>query len=109
MRRAAKKDRNQDDVCNALVACALSVRKLHHVGDGFPDLAIGGYRLDTCKLATLLVELKAPGQEKRITEAEIKFAKEWQGTYMLTSHAEDVLIWFGRMVGEYSEECIIHE
>ena len=75
MRRAARVDANSEQIVSALRACGAYVRIVTQ-GDGLPDLLVGyrGY--------TLLLEVKdgrKPPSQRKLTEAEEKFFKEWTG------------------------------
>lgn len=88
MRRAAKKDLNQDAIVAELLACGCSVRKTHQLGGGFPDLAVGW------RGRTLLVEVKQPGKEDDLTADEREFFAAWRGAAIVAYRAEDVIKWF---------------
>ena len=76
MRRAAKTDRNQDEIVQALRAAGASVQSLAAVGQGVPDLLVG-----FCG-ATVLIEVKdasQPPSRRRLTEDQIKWHGAWRG------------------------------
>jgi Holliday junction resolvase len=76
VRRAAKTDRNQSEIVQALRDVGASVYSLSAVGDGIPDLLIGFRR------STYLLEVK-DGKKKpsarELTPDQVKFHAEWFG------------------------------
>ena len=76
MRRAAKVDRNQSEIVQALRSVGASVYSLAAVGDGIPDLLIGFRR------STYLLEVK-DGKKKpsarELTPDQVRFHSEWFG------------------------------
>lgn len=96
VRRAAKVDENQDRIVKALRAYGCLVAVLSGAGvPGLPDLLIaapGNRRLG-------LIEIKNPAQvpSKRVlTEDQIRFWDEWQGTAMAIVESEDEALRFAR-------------
>ena len=74
MRRAARRDANEDQVVSALQACGAYVKKIN---DGGTFDLIVWYRGHT-----LLLECKdgrRPPSEQKLTPAEEKFHREWPG------------------------------
>ena len=74
MRRAARRDANEDQVVSALEACGAYVKK---VNDGGTFDLLVWYRG-----RTLLLEVKdgrRPPSEQKLTPAEEKFHREWPG------------------------------
>lgn len=74
MRRAARRDANEDQVVSALEACGAFVKKIN--GSGEFDLLVWyrGY--------TLLLEVKdgrKPPSAQALTPAEEKFHRDWPG------------------------------
>ena len=82
-RRAAKVDANQGQIVAALRKLGYSVDTNHD------DILVGGFGHN------LWVELKSPGQEKRIKPSQEKLRDEWKGAYMITSDLQEILDWFG--------------
>ena len=76
MRRAAKVDANQGEICAALRTVGASVHSLAAVGNGMPDLLVGFRR------ATYLLEVK-DGKKKpsarELTPDQVRFHSEWFG------------------------------
>ena len=79
MRRAARRDANEDQVVSALQAHGAFVKKIN--GSGEFDLLVG-YISPSGYQHTLLLEVKdgrrAPSEQK-LTPAEEKFHREWPG------------------------------
>lgn len=76
MRRAARKDDNQDAIIEALEAIGCTVEKLHAVGNGCPDILIGikGFNL----MAEIKDGDKVPSQQK-LRPLQEKWHGEWKG------------------------------
>lgn len=88
MRRAAKVDRNQAEIVDALRRAGCSVYCLHSVGKGFPDLLVG--RAGRNKL----MEVKdgaLPPSARKLTPDEEKFHQEWRGEVVIVYTPEDAL------------------
>lgn len=76
MRRAAKIDRNQPEVVEALRKIGASVQVLSTVGKGCPDLLVG-YRE-----RNFLLEIKdgeLPPSARKLTPDQLGWHKEWRG------------------------------
>lgn len=74
MRRAARRDANEDQVVSALQACGAYVKKINDGGTFDLLVWYRGY--------TLLLECKdgrRPPSEQKLTPAEEKFHREWPG------------------------------
>lgn len=85
MRRAARVDKTQGEIVDALRASGVSVF-ITPVGNSFPDLACAyrGY--------TALVECKSPGCKTR--PGQSSFALNWQGTVILAYSGEEAVAKF---------------
>jgi hypothetical protein len=86
LRRAARIDANQPETIAHLRKLGWSVKPTHTVGDGFPDLVAGKPGFNC------LVELKdggKPPSERKLTEDQEDFAKEWTGPYVACLGPED--------------------
>lgn len=70
-RRAARIDKNQPEIVQALRAVGASVEPLHAVGSGVPDLLVG-YRG-----ANYLLEVK--GTRGRLTKHQVPWHDGWRG------------------------------
>lgn len=88
---AARSDSNQQDIMDALRAAGCSVRSIHRLGDGLPDILVG----DPLTLRNYLFEAKMPGG--RLTRLEQKFFDEWLGQKDIAYSAEDALKIIGRL------------
>ena len=89
MRRAARKDLNQNEIAEHLKNHGWAIADTSRLGFGFPDIVAskGGY-------FTAVVECKdgsKPPSDRRLTEAEQKFRKNWTGPYVLAVSPEDAL------------------
>ena len=71
MRRAAKADKNQPEIVDALRKVGAAVVHLHQVGGGCPDLLVHG------RNRTFLLEVKQPGE--KINKAQAEFIATWPG------------------------------
>lgn len=83
MRRAAKKDANQREIENALVAVGATYFDTSALGNGFPDLVV------MHRKKIYLIEVKdgnKPLSAQRLTEAEARFHAQFQGcVYVVNS------------------------
>ena len=77
MRRAAKKDRNHNAICDHLTALGYRCLDLSRVGDGCPDVLVIGVDRRTGLRRSWLVEIKMPGE--RLTTHEMRFHQAWSG------------------------------
>ena len=69
-RRAAKRDKNEPEIIQALRAVGASVAQ--NSAPGLPDLLVG-YRGQT-----YLIEVKAP--KGTLTPDQVEFMRQWEGT-----------------------------
>jgi hypothetical protein len=81
-RYAAKVDKNQPEIVQAFRDRGCSVKHLHTVGGGVPDLLVGfaGY--------TRLVEVKT--DKGKLTDAQKEWAEDWLGGIYLVRNLTDV-------------------
>lgn len=88
MRRAAKVDRNQNDVVQALEAIGATVTLLSQVGEGCPDLLVG------FRGANHLIEVKdgelAPSARK-LTPPQKKWHAGWRGKAHVANSVADAI------------------
>ena len=87
MRIAAKADKNQVEIVNALRAAGATVQHLHTVGRGCPDLLVG------FRGVNYLMEVKMPG--KKLTLDERKWMIGWKGDIHVVSSIEYALAVIG--------------
>ncbi len=83
VRRAAKTDRNQGEIIAALRAVGASVRPLHMVGQGFPDLAVG------FRGGNYFLEVKAGAGT--LTPDELEFQFTWRGAVAIVRSVDEAL------------------
>jgi hypothetical protein len=89
MRRAARRDDNEQDIIKAMRAEGAYVKQIND--EGLFDLLVS-YRGET-----LLIEVKdgaKPPSARRLTEAELKFHEEWPGSdlFIITSVEEAIAL-----------------
>lgn len=75
MRRAAKKDRNHNAICDHLTALGYRCLDLSRVGDGCPDVLVIGVERRSGLRRAWLIEIKMPGEA--LTPAEQSFHGLW--------------------------------
>jgi hypothetical protein len=103
MRRAAKIDRNQPEIVDALRRAGASVVHLHQVGGGCPDILAGIPRCcQRCGLESdynYLIEIKDGERipsERRLSADEQTFFDNWRGQVEIATSIEEAL----RIVGK---------
>ena len=89
MRRAARRDDNEQDIIKAMRAEGAYVKQIND--EGLFDLLVS-YRGET-----LLIEVKdgaKPPSARRLTDAELKFHEEWPGSdlFIITSVEEAIAL-----------------
>lgn len=76
MRRAAKVDRNQPEIVEALRQAGATVQSLHAVGEGCPDLLVGfrgvNYTLE-------VKDGNKPPSRRELTPEQVKWHGGWNG------------------------------
>ena len=115
VRRAARIDENQPEIVEALHKAGTSVVHLHQLGQGVPDLLVGvtgvtivghlsNHMLTLLESiegitihhgANLLLEVKMPGNDLTLDEAE--FFEEYRGQREMVFSAEEALRLIGRL------------
>lgn len=88
VRRAARKDLTHTPMVRELLQMGFSVADTSHVGDDFPDIAIGKHGV------TGLVEAKAkrPGRmtmDKLVSDGQRDFAAMWRGMPVIFAFSAD--------------------
>ena len=76
MRRAARVDRNQEEIVKALRAVGTTVQSLAAIGNGCPDLLVG------YQGKTILMEIKdgkKPPSQRMLTPDQERWHYEWNG------------------------------
>lgn len=90
-RQNARKDDNQDEIVKRAEALGASVWLTHQIGNGGPDIVIGVDNGD--KHFNIMVEIKdgkkCPSQQ-RLTEAEVKFHRNWKGQICVINSVDQV-------------------
>lgn len=89
---AAKADINQPEIIDALKDAGATVRSLHAVGMGCPDLLVG------FRGANLLIEVKSPLAKKKdggLTPPQIYFRDHWNGSMSIVRTIDDALAAIG--------------
>lgn len=90
MRRAAKTDRNQAEIVEALRAVGATVQLLHTVGNGCPDV-VCGYRGKN-----YLFEIKDGERNRnRLTLDEQLWIETWEGQVEVVCDPSDALTAIG--------------
>jgi hypothetical protein len=88
VRRAAKKDRNHNDIADIFAAAGASVHDTSRLGENFPDMVIG-----ICGF-NILVEVKRadlPPSQSKLTEGQFKFFDTWKGWTAVVRNDQDAL------------------
>ncbi|MFH1027257.1 MAG: hypothetical protein V1791_04570 [Pseudomonadota bacterium] len=83
-RLAARVDRNQPEIVDALRKAGYSVLHLHRLGHGVPDLLVG-WGDDF----SILVEIKS--EEGELTPDEERFISEWRGPIVVVHSVGEAL------------------
>ena len=92
MRRAAKVDRNQAEIVDALRKAGATVEPLHTVGKGCPDLMVG-YRG-----RNWLIEVKdwqASNTDRKLNERQVEWHDGWKGQVAKVETVEAALAVIG--------------
>ncbi len=89
MRRAARTDRNQAEIVQALRRAGASVLLLHRVGQGCPDILCGK------NSQNYLLEIKT--MEGALTPDEAEFVAGWSGQVQVVRSVEEALRAIGMM------------
>jgi hypothetical protein len=88
MRRAAKVDRNQAQIVEALRAVGASVQPIHAIGSGCPDLLVG--RLGRSYVLEVKDGAKPPSARK-LTPDEQRWFAAWKGHAVVVESVADAL------------------
>ena len=83
LRRANKRDINQQQITNALRKAGFSVLDISRCGGAAPDLVVSK------KGFTMLVEIKSGNNKPR--QNQVEFADNWQGLVMTAHNVNEVL------------------
>ena len=88
MRRAARIDRNQPEIVEALRKLGASVQPLHTAHDGIPDLLVG------YQGANFLLEVKdgtKPPSARKLTLCQIQWHQQWAGQAAIVTCLADAI------------------
>ncbi len=88
MRRAARKDDNQNDITEALIAMGCDVHDASAVGGGFPDLVVG------IRGCNILVECKDGGKSpsrRQLTPEQQIFHTAWRGPVHVVETVDEAI------------------
>jgi hypothetical protein len=103
MRTAAKIDRNQPEIVEALRRAGCSVQILSAVGKGCVDLLVGKGGINYC------LEVKdgdLPPSRKQLTSDEQKWRDDWQGQAAVVESIEEALAAVGMGFGAVSDQLL---
>jgi hypothetical protein len=88
MRRAARTDRNQSEIIQALRRAGCRVHDTSRLGGGFPDIMVAGRR------GLVLMEIKdgaKPPSARKLTPAEAEFFEFWAEHVSIVATVEQAL------------------
>jgi hypothetical protein len=86
MRRAARKDGNQEHIAEVFKEFGFSTADTSALGNGFPDLVVGGNGVN------VLIEVKdsaQPPSKRRLTDKERAFYDGWKGPIFVIESEEE--------------------
>lgn len=92
MRRAAKVDRNQAEIVEALRRVGATVEPLHQVGKGCPDLLVG------FRGRNILIEVKdwkQPPSGRKLTPDQVEWHAGWKGQVAMVEDVDAALAVIG--------------
>jgi hypothetical protein len=92
MRRAARIDRNQPEIVEALRKLGASVQPLHSVHDGIPDLLVGYQGIN------FLLEVKDGSKipsKQRLTPCQIQWHQQWTGQAAIVTCLDEAIAIIG--------------
>jgi len=96
---AARIDRNQPEIVDALRKVGATVQHLHSVGKGCPDIVVG------YQGQNYLIEIKdgeKPPSRRKLTDDEQAFLDTWRGQIAVANSVKDALQIIGALRGEIS-------
>ena len=83
MRQAARVDKNQAEIVEALRKCGKSVLSLAPMGHGCPDLLVAD------DVGAWLIEVKGP--KGKLTPDQVAFIEQWRGVVHIARSVDDAL------------------
>lgn len=93
-RRAARKDRNHNEIVEALKSIGATVQDLSPVGGGCPDILVG-YRNNNYLLEIKDGE-KAPS-DRKLTKPQVEWHQLWQGAACVVKTVDEAIAAVGGM------------
>ena len=81
--RNAKTDKNQREIVDGLRKMGFSVQVLSRVGQGFPDIMVGGFGRN------FLFEVKS--EHGRVNEKQIEWFSCWKGQAKVIRNLDEVI------------------
>ncbi len=96
MRRASKKDKNQNEIVAVLVGAGYSVEDLSRVGGGCTDLLVGGIDRRTGKPGNWVMEVKT--EKGKLNALQVEWHANWRGPKATVRTPDEAL----RVVGVLS-------
>lgn len=98
MRRyAAKVDANQTEIIQMLESAGYSVEPLSAVGEGVPDLLVGGVDRNTGMLSCWIMEVKVAADKVSkqragtLNKRQLAWRAEWRGQYAVVRNGYEAL------------------
>jgi hypothetical protein len=89
MRYAARTDSNQAEVIRMLRDAGYSVEPLHAVGEGVPDLLVGGVDRATGMPSTWIMEVKT--ERGTLNKRQKAWRQAWRGQYAVVKNGYEAL------------------
>lgn len=86
--RAKRVDDNQKQIVNQLRQLGATVRHLHMVGDGLPDIVVG-YRKKNFLIE--IKDFKKTKSQKKLTEDEQEFFNTWKGQVDICETLDEII------------------
>lgn len=80
---ARRTDNNQKQITKDLIKAGVSVRSLHKVGKGIPDLLCGFRGI------TKIIEIKT--EDGELTPDQKEFIENWNGQYAIAKNSEEAI------------------
>ena len=103
MRRAAKKDRNHNEIAAALMKMGFSVADTSQLGEGFPDIVAGRAGIN------FLIEVKdysLPPSHRKLTPEQVAFHNAWNGQICVIKCVEEIQAMISRPARHQFDETV---
>lgn len=94
----SSKDANHNEIMRELTQAGLSVFSAHKVGEGFPDLVVGGVMPCTCgskRRVEQNVIIEAKTEKGSLNARQVEFHRFWKGQIAVVRTTQEAL----RLVG----------